>query len=393
MNDTARTWTPTHDTAGTWITTLLAGLALVVLVVAVLLSAKGPGIPREGTFLSGPAEPSEATERLDRGDTVLFGAWLGLWPTADNQAIDGFEDATDTEVEIVDIYLDWSTPAENVSHSVRYVTEEDAVPHLTWEPQTVSTPEILDGNRTLTLRDGTTPTIDAYLSTFSETICTVSHETGDPVLIRPMHEMNGRWFTWSIGYKTQDGEQPNSEDTYKQAFGKIHDAFQQACADGGEVRFIWAVNHVSLGPGTSFMGTYPGDRYVDYVGIDGYNWGGVADWGWTTFPELFDQAYCEVSTNTEKPIFISEWGSVEKGGDKAAWITEALNRVANGTYPEVQAMIWLNDLKQEREIGGAVDWRVNSSPAAAQAYADGIEHVQTTWTPRPHQGGGSPACS
>lgn len=383
-----------HRDDGTWTTALMAALAISALLGAILLSAHGPPIPGgTGTPFQGPPEPSEAAQALDRGETVLFGAWLGMWPTADNDGIAAFEGETGTEVEIVDIYLDWRTPAENVTHSIRYVTAQGAVPHLTWEPQGFTTRDILDGDRKVSLRDGTTVTLDAYMESFAHRICEVSEATGDPVLVRPMHEMNGRWFHWSIGYKDDDGEHPNTNESYKAAWRKLHGTFQDACASGGDVRLIWAVNHVSLGPGTSFTGTYPGDAYVAYVGIDGYNWGGAADWGWASFPDLFDHAYCQVVAGTDRPVFISEWGSVSEGGDKPAWIEEALDRMAEGKYPEVRAMIWLNELKQEREIGDDVDWRINSSPAAAQAYADGIERVKTAWSSPDVPGGGTGVCS
>lgn len=381
------------DAGTSRMTTLLALLGTAVLVGAVLMSAHGPDISYAGDpVFRSPPGPSKAAQALDRGDTVLFGAWLGAWPTAENDTIRAFEDATGTDVEIVDIYLDWWTPVQNVTHSIGYVTEQDAVPHLTWEPQGLTTRDILDGNKTITLRGGDRPTIDAYTTEFADVVCDVSERTGDPVLVRPMHEMNGNWFHWGIGFKAQDGSHPNTNDSYKQAWRKLHDAFEAACGDGGDVRLVWAVNHVSVGQNTSFTGAYPGDAYVDYVGIDGYNWGAAADWGWNTFPDLFDRAYCEVTGATDKPVFISEWGSVEQGGDKAAWIGEALGRVAEGTYPDVRAMIWLNDLKREREIGGNVDWRINSSPAAVQAYADGTDRVKTSWSPA-QAGGDTSVCT
>lgn len=371
------------DNAASWMTPLLALVGIVLLAGAVLLSAHGPSIPRpSGGVFEGSAGPSEAAQALDRGDTVLFGAWLGAWPTEENDRIDGFEEEVGTELEIVDIYLDWRTPFENVTYSIQHVTHKGAIPHLSWEPQGITTREIIDGNRTLTLRGGQTVTIDAYLTSMAEGVCQVSETTGDPVLIRPMHEMNGRWFAWSIGYKDSNGGFPNTNESYKQAWRKIDRAFEEACAEGGDVRLVFAVNHASLGKNTSYMGMYPGDQHVDYVGIDGYNWGGAADWGWSSFPDLFDHAYCQVSAKTDKPMFISEWGSVEKGGDKPGWISTALDRMANGTYPQIHAMIWLNDLKQEREIGGAVDWRVNSTQASADAYAAGIERVKTNWQPQ-----------
>jgi len=79
---------------------------------------------------------------------------------------------------------------------------------------------------------------------------------------------------------------------------KIHDAFTSRCS---QVRFVWTINHFSKNAGATFMGTYPGDAYVDYVGIDGYNWGSATHWGWQDFDTIFREPYCAVTQVTHSP--------------------------------------------------------------------------------------------
>lgn len=311
-----------------------------------------------------PTFDRHGAEALADGD-VLVGAWLGTWPSDDNPAIDDFQARTGVRLDLVDVYLDWATPFANVSHTVRHIANEGAVPILTWEAQTITTPEILDGTRVLHMRDDSFVTIDEYLAEFAAGTCKVARDTNQPILVRILHEMNGGWFAWGISYRDPNGDRPNTDHTYRAAFAKIHDAFDNRC--GSRVKFVWAVNHYSEGAEASYAGTYPGDKYVDYVGIDGYNWGARAAWGWQSFDTIFQDAYCAVTLVSPKPVLIAETASTEQGGNKAAWIEALFGKVEE--YDRLRGIVYFNDAKHESEIHGAMDWSLDSSPQALDAWA------------------------
>ena len=334
-----------------------------------------------------PTFDRHGAEALDDGD-LLVGAWLGSWPGDDNPVIDDFEDETGVRLDLVDVYLDWRTPFGDVAHAVRHIAGNGAVPVLTWEAQGLTTPQIVDGTRTIDLRDGSLMTLDEYLGDFAAGTCKVARETNQPVLMRVLHEMNGGWFSWGIGYRDGSGDYPNTDQTYRQAFTKIHDAFDNRCGD--LVRFVWAVNHYSEGPGATYAGTYPGDRVVDYVGLDGYNWGTRAPWGWQTFDTIFHDAYCEVTLVSRKPVLIAETASSESGGDKGQWIRELFAKADE--YDRIRGIVYFNDAKQEAEIEGGMDWPLQSSRAATEAYRDAAKDVldDRGITASPSGNGGGP---
>jgi hypothetical protein len=300
----------------------------------------------------------------------MAGAWLGSWPTEGNPVIAQFEDETGIRLDLVDVYLDWSTPYANVSHSVRHIAQHGALPILTWEAQTITTQDILSGERVLPLRDGRRLDIDAYVAEFAKGACRSAALTHQPVLIRMLHEMNGNWFAWGIGYE-QAGKRVNTDESFKQAWIKLHDAFDSRCGD--DVRFIWAVNHFNVGKGTSFMGTYPGDDYVDLVGIDGYNWGTKASWGWQDFYAIFQEGLCTLERETDKPILIAEVGSSEAGGDKPRWISDLLANIE--ARERLRGFVWLNHEKYEVQIDGTMDWPVHSSAPSLKAFASGTSRL------------------
>ena len=77
---------------------------------------------------------------------------------------------------------------------------------------------------------------------------------GVVVLWRPFHEMNGSWFWW-------DGK---DSDTFKKLWRQEFDYFT-ATKGLDNLLWVFAPNH-----GTNTAVYYPGDRYVDLVGLDAY---------------------------------------------------------------------------------------------------------------------------
>ncbi|MBU1026402.1 MAG: hypothetical protein KKA31_01585, partial [Candidatus Margulisbacteria bacterium] len=128
------------------------------------------------------------------------------------------------------------------------------------------------------------------------------------------------------------------------------------------VKWVWSPNHLSF-PNESWNEAsdyYPGSAYVDWIGIDGYNWG-FGDW--FTFDEIYSSSYATFSTYG-KPIMIGEFASAEDGGDKAAWITSTFLTIKND-YPQIRAFNWFN-INKER------DWRINSSSSAEAAFKTAV---------------------
>jgi hypothetical protein len=145
---------------------------------------------------------------------------------------------------------------------------------------------------------------------------------------------------------------------YIAAWRHIHDIFVARGATN--VVWVWCPNNEDV-PGTpSAMSYYPGDAYVDWTGIDGYNWGtSDPDFEWQSFRSVFAHLYPQLAAKG-KPIIIAEMASDEVGGSKATWIRDIVPTLKNN-YPLIKAFVWF-DVKKERR------WQINSSDAALAAY-------------------------
>jgi len=83
-----------------------------------------------------------------------------------------------------------------------------------------------------------------------------------PIIVRTGEEFNGNWMPWAAAGKAQD---------FAQAYRNFVDAFRSVSSN---FKFEWNVNiGGTMNPATA----YPGDAYVDYIGMDFY-WDSKQDW-------------------------------------------------------------------------------------------------------------------
>lgn len=179
---------------------------------------------------------------------------------------------------------------------------------------------------------------------------------GGRVLLRFGFEFNGDWFTW--------GGDP---ELFVRAWRRIRKIFDDVGASN--VEWVWAANVTSHpgGPENDMQRYYPGDAMVDWVAVDGYNWGDdYKEWHrWSSFDELFSPVLDRFNKlYPSKPVMISEFGCPEgKPGQKAAWIHDA--HLALLRRPQIKAVVWFN-LDKRRE--GELNFRLDSSPESLQAF-------------------------
>ena len=95
------------------------------------------------------------------------------------------------------------------------------------------------------------------------------------------------------------------------AWRLIHRLF--AAAHATNVIWVWNPNVISAEPQLPLSAYYPGDAYVDWVGVTGY----FSTTGPDTFDGLYGPTMQEIRGFTAKPFFIAET-SVETGPDAAA---------------------------------------------------------------------------
>lgn len=206
-------------------------------------------------------------------------------------------------------------------------------PMVTWEPHDSSLAAIAAGAD------------DAYLHESAS----IAKAWGAPLLVRFAHEMNGDWYPW--------GSPAVSPEVYRAAWQHVVSIFRDDGA--GNVKWVWSP-YVLVGDRFPIAPYFPGDEWVDYVALDGYNWGSASA-TWQSFEDIFSASYGLITQLSAKPVIIAETGSSETGGDKAAWIRSGFMSAIPQDFPRVAAVVWFNKWQVE-------DWRLDSSQASLDAY-------------------------
>jgi hypothetical protein len=322
-------------------------LQLTVVVIIALIAALAVAVPDRAARLhphhGGPAPPSGS-------GGVAVGAWNPGLPEDLTDLYD-YQNEVGRKPSVVLWYQSWGPAAEaafckSCAQKLKSGGYEQVV---TWEPQDYRYGADQPDYDLDSIIDGTH---DAYIKQYADDI----KASGVPVYLRLMHEMNGDWYPYG------DGVNGNTPDEYKKAWIHVHDLFE---AEGAtNVKWVWCpnVDAPNWRATHSMSSFYPGDAYVDWVALDGYNWSSVHDDPWLSFDQIFSGSYSEItSVAPTKPLMVVETASEELGGDKAQWIKD-LEADIKSKYPKIEALIWFN-----QHADGA-NWPVDSSQAALSAY-------------------------
>jgi Glycosyl hydrolase family 26 len=296
-----------------------------------------------------------------------WGAWIGSQLTGaeapwDMGAVSSFEQLAGKPVSMIH----FSSPFADCSVSpcrfygfqgavMDQIRAHGAIPFFSWGSQ--STPASLE-QPDFQLSDVIAGSYDSYIRSFAEE----ARDWGHPFFLRFNWEMNGNWFAWMEGV---NGNRPGESVT---AWRHVHDIFTEVGATNAT--WVWCPNVDPSGNLRDLASLYPGDEYVDWTGLDGYNWGTARGDRWLSFDQLYRSTYDYITKTLapSKPLVIAEVGSSEHGGSKSAWIEDALDSVATG-YPKVRALLWFE------KYDDGMDWPIETSSAATAAFAAGISNA------------------
>jgi len=273
--------------------------------------------------------------------SYLFGGTWGNVPW-DSNAWTKFESNAGKRMSI-DHYgqpPSWEQPFSASTADV--VTSRGAIPFIDTSSKSVPLTDIANG------------AYDSSLTTWAQAVKT----WGKPFFFRWNWEMNGTWFPWGA----QAAQNPAA---YIAAWRHFHDLTERVGATN--ITWVWCPN-LEYNGSTPYEQLYPGDAYVDWTCLDGYNMGTST----TSFASLYTQSYNHLlRIAPTKPIMIGETGSEEyAAGVKASWITDLLTTQLPNAFPQVKAFVWFN--WRIYENGTWWDWPIESSAGAQAAFAAGI---------------------
>lgn len=214
-----------------------------------------------------------------------------------------------------------------------------STPMVTWDPSGSPAPR---------LDDIAAGDYDDYLQRSAQLAASVD----GPLFIRLAHEMNLDTWSWTPSH------QGVSDAKFVAAWRHVVSVFRESGADN--VQWVWSPN-VDCGGRCPFESLYPGDRYVDWVSLDGYNYGPARGQAWLPLADVFATSYRHLTRLTDKPLLITATGCPETGGDKARWLLRGFLRDVPRKLPRVRGVVYSDRHIEE-------DWSVDTSRDALKAW-------------------------
>jgi beta-mannanase len=303
--------------------------------------------------------------------TVMIGAFTdeeeAKFPENGETGIVSYEKLIGQKVAAIMWFISWEDafPAADCEIAGRH----GSLPMVTWE---LFWPSV-DPNHSRLCDESETGLDDVLQGKYNDYIDQFAEDAkkwGKRVLVRFLHEFNGGWYTW--GGKKNGGENGGAE-KIKKAWIYVVDRVRKAKAEN--IEWVWCAHgpaiDVPLDSWNAIRLYWPGEEYVDWLAIDGYNWYPKDPWGkerpYQSFDDCFLKPYQEMLALSKKPIILAEMSSGEflyKNKGKAEWIEDAFLKMKTA-YTSVQMFIWFNKNKE-------LDWRVNSSEKALNSFRKAI---------------------
>ena len=160
-----------------------------------------------------------------------------------------------------------------------------------------------------------------------------------------------------------DPSWPDGPEHFRDAYRHLIDIFRQEGATN--VTFIFQTNTIDGGylpgsywePWEQMRFYYPGDDYIDWIGLSAYS----EPYFNTGPPQTFEHkllggngyegSYAEITQLSAKPLMINEMGLYHMPSDqaKAQWVEDASQVMQSGEFPRIKGLVWWGDKSGDYE--------------------------------------------
>jgi mannan endo-1,4-beta-mannosidase len=325
-----------------------AGLLALVLA---LLTAASCTSAKSGSGGTDPGSTPAVTASLAAGGTaglpdprkrMLLGAYVSLSGQQSAEAsVEARERAMGRPYDLGLTYYNWTDPFPDAGEAA--MVANGTTPLMAWYgPDKNPGPD-----STAALTQIASGADDARITAQAEAIKAFGHR----IFLRLMPEMNADWYGYSF-----------DPAAFIAAWRHIYDVFARAGATN--VTWVWCPN---LSP-DNWDSYYPGNAYVDVIGVDGYSTTATRQ----TFQQLFGGFFAHFASFARgKPQLVAETatnsgaGSAAGIGSAASFITGMgtyLHDVAGPRY-DVIGVCWF-----DTDTNNGYNWRVDQTPAAWRAW-------------------------
>lgn len=311
-----------------------------------------------------PEEWSDETralyERIQNSGELLWGIYTGdIFNTGLHEKVPELEEKLDFRFPIILAYIhstmDFPTDFMEENRTSGRVVE------LTYQ---------LTENNNTDMR-GYSPLLDLYRGVNEDSVrafARAAKEFGHPFLFRLCNEMNSDWTSYGGVNNMAD------PDVFVTAWRRIYEIFREEGVDN--CIWIFNPNDRNCPPSRWNDGTnyYPGNEYVQMLGVTGYNNGTYYEkWAeeWREFDLIYDEIQAQYLPRFSAfPWIITEFASSSFGGDKVAWIENMFDHLSD--YPNIKAAVWFSSADYDGDIPARPYW-LDETEDTLSAFRQGLK--------------------
>lgn len=242
--------------------------------------------------------------------------------------VDALEASLGQQMPVVGLFYTWGDLFDETAfdETLAAIWDRGAVPMVTWMPTLLgfeaaeTDPRYYNDERVFDL------VLSGALDGFLDRSARRFRDHGGPILLRFAHEMDNPQYPWSrVG--------GNTPEDFIAAWRYVVERFRLNGATN--VSWVW-----SPWQSETLGAYYPGVHYVDFVGLTLLNYGSTQGFGdWYGFDDLYAGLHAKIA-RYDKPVILAEFGSTDLGGDRAAWLKDALQSIAE--RPEIAGAVFFN---------------------------------------------------
>lgn len=326
------------------VSAVIAVLAVALTAIGVFVLAGGYGRGTHGHPLPA-ASPVSDTRHAQQSPTGAYqpttdsvGPFIGVAIKAHiSRSMNDFARLTHAHLALGEIYIGFGAPFPAIQAD--RIIRHGAEPFIQWNPQHAPLRKIERGR------------FNGYIRWYARAVKAFKQ----PIIVSFGHEMNGSWNRWSRPHAT-----PRQ---FRRSWRMIHRVFNRNGVHN--VTWSWDPSHT----GRNSRPYWPGGRWVDRIGVDGYFRHGQR------FKEIFAKRLAEIRRFTHRPIFIAETAVARGSGQ---------NRQIRGLFSGVRrnhlgGFVWFN-------VNHLKVWRLDGRPGAIRTFRrevaiiDGSRYVPVSAT-------------
>jgi hypothetical protein len=353
-------------------------LSLALLVLLLLL-----GCNNNQEDITLPPSPPSALKKLTTPseDTLYIGAFAN-YGHQENQIsrerIEAFETLINKRIAWAYITNTWDKGIRYPHKNIQTIWDNEQVPFIRFLPRS-------DHGANDTHKDSVYSLQNIIDGQFDKAFIQWARESkldNIPLLIDFGVEMTGNWMPWSGIYngagKTDgygDPTYPDGPERYRDAYRHIIDIFRKEGANHITWFFHPDIQRIPDKEWNSAKYYYPGDDYIDWIGLSIYGALTLSDTE-KLFSTALKKGYPLIyDISDTKPIALLEFGVAERGDEKnkKAWIEDAFNAILYNPYIEFKAISYWHET-WKNDDGTSSKLKIDSSPQSLHTFTQLIQN-------------------